>query len=202
MAACDHNHYAKTVPVGTLTYKIPYFNTVTAELIKNHYLLHLRPTFPVFRISSLHHGSNKLKVSFAPLNHPMIMKIKSVSLVTSTVQLQALNSGVFMGTRSVKHAISQVNTRKKRCHPITLWSPLRLLSARAQGLRVTAGRFQKYMIDKFSTVCTSLQVVWRKWNWTYKSRFESSLPHSTLHPLWKGAEPYTALRATAPSIKI
>lgn len=45
----------------------------------------------------------------------MIMKIKSVSLVTSTVQ--ALNSDVFMGTQSVKHASSQVNTRKKSTIP-------------------------------------------------------------------------------------
>lgn len=171
------------MPVGTLPYKIPYFNTITAELSENHYLLHLRSTFPVFRISSVRHGSNKLKVSFAPLNHPMMTKIKSVSLVTSTVQHQALNSGVFMGTRSMKHASSQVNTRKESA----ISSPSEALSdscqLRAQGLRVTAGRFQKCMIDKFSMVCTSIQVVWREWNWTYKSCFESSLPRSTLHPL-------------------
>lgn len=115
MSAHDHNHYAITVPVGTLPYKIPSFNTITVELIENHYLLHLRSTFPVFRISSVCHGSNKLKISFAPLNNSMIMKIKSVSLVTSTVQ--ALNSDVFMGTQSVKHASSQVNTRKKNAIP-------------------------------------------------------------------------------------
>lgn len=200
MSAHDHNHYAITVPVGTLPYKIPSFNTITVELIENHYLLHLRSTFPVFRISSVHHGSNKLKISFAPLNNSMIMKIKSVSLVTSTVQ--ALNSDVFMGTQSVKHASSQVNTRKKNAIPPPSESPLRIPSARAQGLRVTAGPFQKYMINKLPVVCTSLWVIWREWNWTYKSRFESSLPCSILHQLWKGAEPSTALRATAPSIKI
>lgn len=144
--------------------------------------------------------------SFAPLNNFMTMKNKINLLPWSPPSTRSFNSGVFIETWILKHAsntqtVCATNTRKKSAIP----PPSEVLSEscqQGQGSQCHWRTFSKYMINKFYMVHKSLWTIWREWNWACMSHFPSSLPCSTLHPLWKGAEPHTVLRSAVSSIKI